>query len=503
LPEAHMRTPKLVQGRGDLRSASLSPTDGFVLSRIDGTSDEQEIVEATGLAIEAVQACLAKLASLGIIDFDGAPSPKLAPSPQAPVAPPRQLQHEKGPAPVAEGVDLDAETKRLVTETHLGLERSDHYALLGVDRHADKKTLKRAYFDLAAKFHPDRYFRKHLGTYKFRMEAIFGRLTLAYDALSNAESRAEYDEYLAEQRRARSIEELLAEALAETKRAEESIERQVRAHTPLPVPSSSSIPPSRSPSSAGAGTASVSGSTPVAATPTPGPTVDVSARRDALARRLLGGRNPASSSSAPPPRISLPPTTPNVADAMEALRRRYEERLTRAKTTQARKYVEDGEAALAKGDSIAAANAFRVAASLSPADVDVERLAREAQAKADAVLSEAYVRQAAYEEKTNQWVEAGRSWSRVCKANPNDARAHERASNALVKSGGDLHEAERLAEHACALQPREARYRVALANVYQAAGLALNARRELDAAAQLAPHDDSIKGMIGRMGGGR
>ena len=41
---------------------------------------------------------------------------------------------------------------------------------------------------------------------------------------------------------------------------------------------------------------------------------------------------------------------------------------------------------------------------------------------------------------------------------------------------------------------------MALATVYLAAGLALNARRELDAAAQLAPHDDTIVAMMRRAG---
>jgi curved DNA-binding protein CbpA len=399
-------------------------------------------------------------------------------------------------------VDLDLEVRRRILEMHRALEHMDHYALLGVDPSADKKALKRAYFELAAKFHPDRYFRKRLGSFMLRMELVFGRLTLAYDTLSNQQRRAEYDSYLEEQRRARGIEQLLAEAIAEAKREEESIEREVRAHSPLSPPSSS-VPPSALVS---LDTVPVEARAsprppPNPATPAPAPHVDVAARRDALARRLLGGRSPLSSTS-PPPRMSpTPAAPPTVADAMGSLRRRYEAHLARAKAAQARKYVGLGESALARGDAVAAANAFRIALSLSPADGELERTANETQAKADALLSEAYARQAAYEEKTGQWVEAARSWTRVCKALPNDSDAHEHAANAMVRAGGDLHEAGRLAERACALQPRNSRYRVALANVYLAANLALNARRELETAAQLAPHDDTIQATIKRLGG--
>jgi predicted Zn-dependent protease len=85
------------------------------------------------------------------------------------------------------------------------------------------------------------------------------------------------------------------------------------------------------------------------------------------------------------------------------------------------------------------------------------------------------------------------------KARPGDAAAHERAAIAIVKSEGDLHEARRLGLEACRLEPANPAFRVTLANVYLAAGLTLNARRELETAAQLAPHDGTIQAMLRRL----
>ncbi|MBV9946899.1 MAG: J domain-containing protein, partial [Myxococcales bacterium] len=65
-----------------------------------------------------------------------------------------------------EDVDLDLETRRRVLELHRALERQSHYDLLGVDPTADAKALKRVYNQLVLTFHPDRYFRKKLGSYK-------------------------------------------------------------------------------------------------------------------------------------------------------------------------------------------------------------------------------------------------------------------------------------------------------------------------------------------------
>jgi curved DNA-binding protein CbpA len=435
--------------------------------------------------------------------------PEVAPPPVADGAPSSRTPSEQ--IALAEDVDLDMATRQRILETHRALERLDHYELLGQTSSADKRTLQRAYFELAARFHPDKYFRKRLGSFKHRMEAVFGRLTIAHETLANAERRAEYDEYLAEQRRSRGIERLLAEAIAEAQRTSETIEREVRAQSPgitAAAPAAAPSPP-----------AGLHGASPRPEPTPPAPAVavappriDIAVRRDALARRLMGGRNP--SSSTPPPRapvaappaamtppsaVSAPPRS-NVAGAMDALRRRYEERVDRAKAAQAGKYIATAEAALARGDSVAAATAYRVALTLSPDDAELERVAHEAQIKADAVLGETYARQGAYEAKTGQWVEAARSWARVCAARPTDADAHAHAANAIVKANGNLHEASRLAERACTIEPKRSRHRVTLANVYLAAGLGLNARRELETAAQLDPQDGNIQAMMKRMG---
>lgn len=95
-----------------------------------------------------------------------------------------------------ENIDLDAERRKWVLALYERIDVMTHYELLDVPRDADKKAIKRAYYALAAKLHPDRYFGKKLGPYKARMEALFGRLTTAFETLQSREQRAEYDESL-------------------------------------------------------------------------------------------------------------------------------------------------------------------------------------------------------------------------------------------------------------------------------------------------------------------
>ncbi len=528
MSNAQMRTPRPVADRRSAAGLSLSSTDGFVLSRIDGTLSEQDLAATTGLSEDLVRTSLAKLEAFGLITFgQGPPAPTgsgtvtsvpkanhSSPGPSAfssaPVGPTASSAPPDAATPVAtsppqvsfttdtplapedeaaltEDVELDEDLRRQVITMHRKLDRLDHYALLGIDRTADRKAIKRAYYDLAGRFHPNRYFRKSLGSFKVRLEAIFSRVTLSHDTLSDREKRVEYDAYIEERRRSRGLEELMSDALEEVRRIEANVERQVREQE-------RSVTPTSTPS------------LPVGAVPakpppaTAVPNVDVAARRDALARRLLGGRAP-TVSSAPPAgsAASVAPAPLTTTDAMATLRRRYEERVLLAKGVEARKYVANAEAALAANDPVAASNAFRIALKLVPGDADLERRAQETQIKADVLLSDTYTRQARYEEKNEQWDLAARSWSRVCKGRPGDALAHDRAASAIVKAGGDLHEASRLANRACELDANNAAFRVTLASVFEAAGLGLNARRELERAAQLAPQDDTIRIMLKRV----
>lgn len=203
-------------------------------------------------------------------------------------------------------------------------------------------------------------------------------------------------------------------------------------------------------------------------------------------------------------RVPAPPKVPTVqystpTDAVDALKRRYEDKVTAARSAQSRKYAEVGASERAKKDFVAAANAYRVAVSFDPDNEELKKAAEETQRAADKILSEGYLKQAQYEERSEHWAEAAKSWARVARARPTDAKAHEHAAMCLVKANGNLHEAVALAQKAAALSPKNAQPRVTLANVYLAAGLTLNAKRELETAAQIAPQDANIQALLKRV----
>lgn len=113
-----------------------------------------------------------------------------------------------------EEVELTPEQQRRILQLFSELQGLNLYDLLGVPRGADKKEIKRAYHQRATEFHPDRFFRKQLGTFKAMMEAIVMRMTEAHDVLCSTERRAAHDAAL-QARRSSLVDAMIEEAAAE------------------------------------------------------------------------------------------------------------------------------------------------------------------------------------------------------------------------------------------------------------------------------------------------
>ncbi len=68
------------------------------------------------------------------------------------------------------------------------MSKRDYYEVLGVDRSADKDTLKKAFRKLAQKYHPD-------VNKTPEAEAVFKEVNEAYQVLSDDQKRAAYDRF--------------------------------------------------------------------------------------------------------------------------------------------------------------------------------------------------------------------------------------------------------------------------------------------------------------------
>ncbi len=466
----------------------LTPVDGFVLSRVDGESSEGDIMIATGLSGDQVRNSLERLVSLSLVSLVDAPArnsgtvatsgatprpaaPAPATAPPTPVVTLTLTLTRPLPGTVPD-LDLSGEDQLRILAIHGEIDTADHYALLGAARDAVRKDIKRAYYERAAAYHPDRYFRRNVGPFKAKLEAVFGAVTLAHDVLTDKVKRAEYDTYLADVARARELEA-----------------RVEQAGVPVPVPEEAASPP---PTVSG-----IIAVTPAIAAPNrpsrPSAPIDARARRDLLAKHLTGGRAPPAPATA-----SAPPPSTQGGDP-DALRRHFDQRKADVARAQALRHKSAGDQAMASGDIVAAVRSYRSALQFLPEDPELQRLHAETQLASVTALADTYRKQANYEEKSARWSDAAVSWTKLANLLPNDTQAHERAGNAILQAKGSLHDAATYAQRAVALEPGNAEYRKLLATIYLEAGLLKNARRELDAAEQITPGDVSIAALSKRL----
>ncbi len=475
----------------DVRQLKLDSTDGYLLTRIDGRQTPKELARDTGLPEFQVDKTLEKLTKLGVVEMWDPAAPVVNALPP-PAARDRTRLPEFAsiggdlkydPKELDEAVDLDADQKKRVLDLYYRLEDMDHYTLLGVGKEADKKTVKRSYFELASVMHPDRYFKKNLGSFKGKMEALFGRVTEAHDTLVDAAKRLDYDAYLDEVATTKGMEAMFERAVEETRRAAAN---QIAA-----ARESSSSEPARA-----------AASMPAPAAPQGPSPAELQARREALARRLLGGnsvRPPSASgqASAPPPSMSNPMRYSNSGDAVDALKRRYEERVDNATANQAKKYIKAAEDAIAKNDIVAAASSLHIATKFSPDDTALAMRYQEVRNEADTLLCESYTKQAAYEERGHHWPEAAKNWQKVAKIKVTDPHAHARAAHCLLMAtNGDLHQAAEHAKIAVAADPQDLTHHVTMADIYLKAGKSASAKRAAETGLALDPKNVFLLGIV-------
>ncbi len=181
----------------DPSSSSLTPAEGFLLARIDGQTTWAALRQIGGIAPDEVDSYLERWAKDGWIQLEAAPSAQ-AESDTAPAS----AQTDSSTAPASSlsdeidgALDLSVELQQRILDFDASLERSYH-DLLGIERGADTREIKLAYFRLSKEYHPDRYFRRNVGSYSLRLDRIFKKVSEAYELLSDPTTRAEIEREL-------------------------------------------------------------------------------------------------------------------------------------------------------------------------------------------------------------------------------------------------------------------------------------------------------------------
>ncbi|HEY7515711.1 MAG TPA: DUF4388 domain-containing protein [Vicinamibacteria bacterium] len=192
---------------------TLSPADGYVLSRVDGSLSAREIIQMNTAPADETMRSLYGLLCTGIIEYlPVPPKPALKPEPRrppeaeappAPEAPPASAEapavvapaaRMEEPAPPAEEADP---RRQEILEAYEGIKVKTHFEVLGIPKASNEAQVKDAYFRLAKRFHPDSHHDPALADLADKLEAVFIRLGEAYEVLRNPTSRSSYESDLA------------------------------------------------------------------------------------------------------------------------------------------------------------------------------------------------------------------------------------------------------------------------------------------------------------------
>lgn len=199
----------------------LQPLEGFVLSRVETPVALGELLAVSGLPEEQTRQCVYALALGGFLVRAGWPVSLLsahvqsgaadkATAPAAGVVAAAKDEAE----PVAAKADAPPDPRDEINALFALVYDADHYRILGIERTAESAEIKRAYYALAKRFHPDRFQRDTDASVRSQIETAFTKITKAYETLSNATARTAYDLKLGMQSDAANLSKSSAAASA-------------------------------------------------------------------------------------------------------------------------------------------------------------------------------------------------------------------------------------------------------------------------------------------------
>jgi len=202
-----------------LAQQNLVPAEVFLLSRLDRPMALQDLLAISGMNELDTLGIVYSLALAGLVKRENWKSVLGEPQPVAPRAP------EKAPQAAAVEREQTRQTEEDAGELENFLERVKHaqtfYDVLAVDFDAPQENLKTVYYQLARRYHPDR-FRKAEPDVIRQIESAFARITQAYETLRDEGLRANYNAKLAARRKVEQLSDSAPKATPSPSQSEQT-----------------------------------------------------------------------------------------------------------------------------------------------------------------------------------------------------------------------------------------------------------------------------------------
>lgn len=326
------------------------------------------------------------------------------------------------------------------------LEVGDYETLFGAGKSPTATALRKAYYDLSRRYHPDRFYRKNLGGDTELIEDVFAGINLAYQEfgkrVEEAKAKAEDPGEQAPRKRRRPASKGGAQK-AKPSVAEKAVPEADHGH-------------------------SVKWNTEEAKA-----RAEEARFRAAQAKRRKRKR---------------PPGAPKPPAAVEQFKQRMLDRLRKAKT-----HYKAGKAAMEEENWSKASSAFYLATQFDPRNAKYKVAFEEANANAKRAQADQIVAMGENAEQYGSIREAVAHYARAVELSPDHAKPYFKLGRALRR----IDEQDRAAiEHlrtAVTRAPRVLDYRLELAHAYEANGLNRNAHREFGHAQRIDRANEDAK----------
>lgn len=215
-----------------LEEVQLTPTEGFLLSRLDAARDVAGLIKLSSLPEKETYRTLYTLLMSGTVIIGEGQQMEL---PQVPVPESDEStgepEKETREAPEDDGVDFterQIEERRYILKLSEDVTKVDHYRALGLQPDAGPGDVKDAWERVQNRFSPESP-AGYLRDMASHLERIVERARAAYEVLSNFKARVRYDEILrslaSERRRIEKPERAAADAKARKALVEANLKR--------------------------------------------------------------------------------------------------------------------------------------------------------------------------------------------------------------------------------------------------------------------------------------
>jgi len=184
-PETILR-PAAVPSRL-FRIADLTPEQKNIYAMINGSRTIEELCSLSVVGDFNTYKAMYALLAIRMVEPGTAEDARMSSRDTA-----RDASGDNG-APEPDAGSAGILSREAIQEAHAALAKQDHYQILGVEKTISPAELKKVYFKLAKRYHPDGYTGPDMADMKHVLETLFTKVNHAYETLSNDFKRNEYD----------------------------------------------------------------------------------------------------------------------------------------------------------------------------------------------------------------------------------------------------------------------------------------------------------------------